>query len=93
MKCLSKKRLKRKGFGLSFGASLDQLIILAAARKAPGKDDGLSELNQEIAILKKLTHPHIVRLVEVMNDPSHDIVYMVFELMPLGLLPCLAVHW
>ena len=64
--------------------------VCAAARKAPGKDDGLSELNQEIAILKKLTHAHIVRLVEVMNDPSHDIVYMVFELMPLGLsrVPC-----
>ena len=47
-------------------------------------NDGLSELNTEIAILKKLSHPHIVRLVEVMNDPKHDIVYMVFELLNLG---------
>ena len=46
----------------------------------------MTELNTEIAILKKLTHPNIVRLVEVMNDPAHDIVYMLFELLSLGLV-------
>jgi [calcium/calmodulin-dependent protein kinase] kinase len=42
-------------------------------------DDPLSLIRQEIAILKKLHHPHLVRLYEVLDDPSRDELYMVFE--------------
>lgn len=69
VKCLSKKRLRRRG---CFGRS-----------KKP-TSDGLQDLRREIAILKKLVHPNIVRLYEVMDDPEHDIVYMVMELLKLG---------
>lgn len=30
----------------------------------------------EMAVLKKLNHPHIVRLFEVLDDPSGDSLYM-----------------
>uniref|UniRef100_A0A4W3HD20 Calcium/calmodulin-dependent protein kinase kinase 2 n=1 Tax=Callorhinchus milii TaxID=7868 RepID=A0A4W3HD20_CALMI len=36
----------------------------------------LDSVYQEIAILKKLDHPNIVNLVEVLDDPSEDHLYM-----------------
>eukprot|EP00042_Codosiga_hollandica_P024034 m.98522 g.98522 ORF g.98522 m.98522 type:complete len:592 (+) comp51408_c0_seq3:61-1836(+) len=70
VKCISKKRLKREGF----------------RSRAPGDSnaDGLASLRSEIASLKKIDHPHIVKLIEVMNDPAHDTVFMVFEFVPKG---------
>ncbi|KAM9782340.1 calcium/calmodulin-dependent protein kinase kinase 1 isoform X1 [Syngnathus typhle] len=44
----------------------------------------LERVYQEIAILKKLDHVNIVKLVEVLDDPSEDNLHMVFELMPKG---------
>jgi serine/threonine protein kinase len=38
----------------------------------------------EIAILKKLAHPNIVRLYEVLDDPRQDGLFMVFELCEKG---------
>ncbi|OQV26244.1 Calcium/calmodulin-dependent protein kinase kinase [Hypsibius exemplaris] len=39
---------------------------------------------REIAILRKLNHPNIVKLVDVLDDPEEDELYMVFELMEGG---------
>ncbi|KAK7895632.1 hypothetical protein WMY93_020957 [Mugilogobius chulae] len=44
----------------------------------------LERVYQEIAILKKLDHPNVVKLVEVLDDPSEDHLYMVFELVKQG---------
>ncbi|XP_048872641.1 calcium/calmodulin-dependent protein kinase kinase 1 isoform X1 [Brienomyrus brachyistius] len=44
----------------------------------------LERVYQEIAILKKLNHVNIVKLVEVLDDPSEDNLHMVFELMQKG---------
>lgn len=30
----------------------------------------------ELAVLKKLNHPHVVRLFEVLDDPSGDSLFM-----------------
>ncbi|XP_066432989.1 calcium/calmodulin-dependent protein kinase kinase 1 isoform X1 [Eleutherodactylus coqui] len=88
MKVLSKKRLlKQYGFPRrppprgSKTASGDQ-----AKPMAP-----LERVYQEIAILKKLDHVNIVRLVEVLDDPAEDNLYMVFDLLRKGAVmevPC-----
>lgn len=45
---------------------------------APGKPatNPLDLVRGEMAVLKKLNHPHIVRLFEVLDDPSGDSLYM-----------------
>lgn len=77
MKILSKKRLvKKAGF----------------FRKPPARHGGVDALRnhplervyREIAILKKLDHPNVVKLVEVLDDPDEDSLYMVFELVDRG---------
>ena len=44
----------------------------------------LDQVYAEISILKKLKHPHIVRLHEVYDDENSDDLCMVFELMSRG---------
>uniref|UniRef100_A0AC34RF06 Protein kinase domain-containing protein n=1 Tax=Panagrolaimus sp. JU765 TaxID=591449 RepID=A0AC34RF06_9BILA len=39
----------------------------------------LQLVQREIAILKKLSHPNVVKLVEVLDDPADNYLYMVFE--------------
>lgn len=46
--------------------------------------DPLTHIRHEIAILKKLHHPNVVKLYEVLDDPSKDSLYMVFEFCPDG---------
>lgn len=36
----------------------------------------LQRVYREIAILKKLDHPNIVKLVEVLDDPDEDKLYL-----------------
>lgn len=44
----------------------------------------LQRVYREIAILKKLDHPNVVKLVEVLDDPVEDHLYLVFELLEKG---------
>eukprot|EP01137_Pigoraptor_chileana_P037208 Opistho-2@33934 len=69
VKILSKKRLRRKG---------------PVGRPGPGGADPLMDVRREIAILKKLDHPNIVKLVEVIDDQKEDNLYLVFELVEKG---------
>ncbi|CAH1802627.1 unnamed protein product [Owenia fusiformis] len=76
MKILSKKKLiKRSGF-----------FKKPPAREGKGKPppNPLEKVYREIAILKKVDHPNIVRLVEVLDDPEEDNLYMVFTLYTKG---------
>jgi [calcium/calmodulin-dependent protein kinase] kinase len=41
-------------------------------------------LEREIAVMKKLDHPNVVRLVEVINDPHHRLIYLVQEYVEKG---------
>uniref|UniRef100_A0A8C4DQL9 Si:ch73-62l21.1 n=1 Tax=Dicentrarchus labrax TaxID=13489 RepID=A0A8C4DQL9_DICLA len=48
-----------------------------AVPEGPPQPKGpLERVYQEIAILKKLDHPNVVKLVEVLDDPSEDHLYM-----------------
>lgn len=38
--------------------------------------DPLKSVRREIAILKKLDHPNVIKLVEVLDDPDEDNLYM-----------------
>jgi len=81
MKILSKKKLKKKA-GI-FGRA-------APHRKGSGgtkiktAENPLDKVYREIAIMKKLDHPNVVKLVEVLDDPEDDQLYMVFELLECG---------
>ncbi|KAK0414876.1 hypothetical protein QR680_011653 [Steinernema hermaphroditum] len=44
----------------------------------------LQLVQKEIAILKKLNHPNVVRLIEVLDDPNDNYLYMVFEYVERG---------
>ena len=73
MKILSKKKLQKKA-GI-FGK-------IAPTRKGPGgrlikkAENPLDKVYREIAILKKVDHPNVVKLVEVVDDPEEDNLYM-----------------
>ncbi|XP_062417205.1 calcium/calmodulin-dependent protein kinase kinase 1b [Pungitius pungitius] len=73
MKVVSKKRLmKQCGF----------------LRRMPPQGSNtvfpLEKVYKEIAILKKLDHPNVVKLVEVLDDPDEDGLHMAFDLMKKG---------
>ncbi|XP_045136566.1 calcium/calmodulin-dependent protein kinase kinase 1-like isoform X3 [Portunus trituberculatus] len=79
MKILSKKKLMKKHGCFVKGR-------LPPPRASGGRpiENPLDRVHREIAILKKLNHPNVVKLVEVLNDPAEDNFYMVFELLERG---------
>ncbi|XP_049824386.1 calcium/calmodulin-dependent protein kinase kinase 2 isoform X2 [Aethina tumida] len=75
MKIMSKKKLLKKA-GM-FGRLPPRMDKNSA--KHP-----VHKVYREIAILKKLDHPNVVKLVEVLDDPVEDHLYLVFELLEGG---------
>ncbi|XP_034235814.1 calcium/calmodulin-dependent protein kinase kinase 2 isoform X2 [Thrips palmi] len=75
MKILSKKKLMKK-------AGMFGRIAPNRGKAAPANP--LDRIYREIAILKKLDHPNVVKLVEVLDDPEEDHLYLVFELLERG---------
>ena len=73
-------------------ASISALTIVAVKGRMPPARSGsrggpnnstsglatnpLEKVYREIAILKKLAHPNVVKLVEVLDDPAEDNFYM-----------------
>ncbi|KAJ5693395.1 Calcium/calmodulin-dependent protein kinase kinase cmkC [Penicillium macrosclerotiorum] len=58
----------------------------------PSEDDNANAKNplylikEEIAIMKKLNHNNLVSLIEVLDDPSEDSLYMVMEMCKKGVV-------
>lgn len=73
MKMLGKRRLLKKN-GFRGRRPMKQV-----KQKGP-----LDDVRREIAILKKLDHPNVVRLFEVLDDPQEDELILVFEYIPRG---------
>jgi [calcium/calmodulin-dependent protein kinase] kinase len=44
----------------------------------------LMKVEREIAIMKKLCHPNLTMLYDVLDSPESDMLYMVLEYCPLG---------
>lgn len=59
---------------------------------APGNTGGeegggsLHLIKEEIAIMKKLNHPNLASLIEVLDDPGEDSLYMVLEMCKKGVI-------
>lgn len=51
---------------------------LSKLRVAPS-ETAMTDVLREVSIMKKLDHPNIVNLVEVIDDPETDYFYMVLE--------------
>ncbi|OAA56653.1 calcium calmodulin-dependent protein kinase [Niveomyces insectorum RCEF 264] len=49
-------------------------------------NDSLYLIREEIAIMKKLNHPNLVQLIEVLDDPEQDSLYMVLEMCKKGVV-------
>ena len=47
-------------------------------------NNSLSLIKEEIAIMKKLNHNNLVSLIEVLDDPQEDSLYMVLEMCKKG---------
>ncbi|XP_073168389.1 calcium/calmodulin-dependent protein kinase kinase 2 isoform X5 [Lepidochelys kempii] len=81
MKVLSKKKLMRQA---GFPRRPPPRGAKATSEGCLEPKGPIEQVHQEIAILKKLDHPNVVKLVEVLDDPSEDHLYMVFELVKQG---------
>ncbi|XP_055055403.2 calcium/calmodulin-dependent protein kinase kinase 1 isoform X2 [Misgurnus anguillicaudatus] len=81
MKVVSKKKLMKQ---YGFPRRPPPRGPKAAQGDQPKVLGPLERVYQEIAILKKLDHLNIVKLVEVLDDPAEDNLHMVFELMQKG---------
>ncbi|RSL43374.1 hypothetical protein CEP53_011734 [Fusarium sp. AF-6] len=66
---------RRMGPGFGFNAA-----------RATETNDALHFIREEIAIMKKLYHPNLVQLYEVLDDPEEDSIYMVLEMCRKGVV-------
>lgn len=74
MKILSKKKLLQKA-GV-YGRLAPQRNKLGKSGSTGTITHPLDRVHREIAVLKKLDHPNVVKLVEVLDDPAQDNLYL-----------------
>jgi [calcium/calmodulin-dependent protein kinase] kinase len=74
-------RFHRAGFGAP-----DAPILGLKAQQAKEAKDALFLIREEIAIMKKLNHPNLVQLMEVLDDSEDDSLYMVMEMCKKGVV-------
>jgi len=71
IKIMSKQKLKKvKNF-----TRVGRKMVVSTA---------LDNAKREIAIMKKIEHPHLVKLYEVIQDDMHDKLFLVMEFVPFG---------
>jgi len=60
--------------------------MTTADKLAPQANNSLDLIKEEIAIMKKLHHTNLVALIEVLDDPEEDSLYMVLEMCKKGVV-------
>lgn len=71
--------------GLGFNSPLHQQSA-SDVENQESLDNPLYLIKEEIAIMKKLNHPNLVSLFEVLDDPTEDSLYMVLEMCKKGVV-------
>ena len=75
-------KVKRVRSLVNDGTYAMKMFHRAALRKPrmnAERTTALDDVMREIRIMSRLWHPNVVRLVEVINDPEHERLYMVLE--------------
>ena len=68
----------------------NQYVAIKVVRRYPKKgrlgrhETPEDKVKKEVAVLKKARHPHIVSLLEVIDDPSYQKVYLILEYVERG---------
>ncbi|KAB5570527.1 CAMKK/META protein kinase [Coniochaeta sp. 2T2.1] len=71
--------------GPGAGLALHRTARLSDQHASEAKD-ALYHIREEIAIMKKLNHPNLVSLIEVLDDPEENSLYMVLEMCKKGVV-------
>ena len=77
---------RRPGSLVAGGGFNSPLHRLSSSDKMKQDNNSLSLIKEEIAVMKKLNHNNLVSLIEVLDDPQEDSLYMVLELCKKGVV-------
>ena len=80
------KARKAKQAGRASEVAIKVAKRSALKRIRHGKGTALDSALREIAVMKRLSHPNVVQLIEVIDDPARDELYLVMELVTGGTL-------
>ena len=58
--------------------------VIGASMGVRGGDTSLEMVAREIAVMKKMDHPNVVSLHEVIDDPASDALFIVMEYVSRG---------
>jgi len=71
--------------GLGFNSPLHRLSSSDRVKQTEG-NNSLELIKEECAVMKKLNHNNLVALIEVLDDPEEDSLYMVLEICKKGVV-------
>ncbi|CAM9635459.1 unnamed protein product, partial [Scytosiphon promiscuus] len=81
VKVFNKSLLNREARSLAFGRrKKDRKTHTNAQRDS----QVLQNVRREVALMKKLVHPNVVRLLEVIDDPQNDLLFVAMEFVHNG---------
>jgi hypothetical protein len=72
----------QKFYAVKIMSRKNQNNKVALSRSGNHRLSIVNGIPQEVAMLKKLTHPNMVNLYEVIDDPRIDRLYLIFEYVP-----------
>ncbi|OQR97984.1 kinase [Thraustotheca clavata] len=78
------KLCKEKTSGNLYAMKFIDRDIMHKQGKLNRQPESIMDIKREIAIMKKLNHPNVLRLFEVMDDPHMNKLFLVLEYMQLG---------